>query len=128
MTSSDNHLPPLAVSPRKACVLLDCGNTHLYQLLRDGELESYLDGRARRITMDSIKRRVARLLASASATGVSTEVTHQPRPPGRTAHDEWADRNPRAKPQKPIGTPTITKAEHSWKTRPKREDKPTAAD
>ena len=91
MTSSDNHLPPLAVSPRKACVLLDCGNTHLYELLRDGQLESYLDGHARRITMRSIHRRIARLLASASATGTATAEMPQPRRSGRKAeHDRWS--------------------------------------
>jgi len=95
---ADNHLEPLAVTPRQACVLLGVGNTHLYKLIRDGELESYLDGRARRITMDSIHRRITRLLASAGATGPATEDMPQPRRPGRTAeHDNWA--RPRPKPQ-----------------------------
>jgi hypothetical protein len=40
------------------------GNTRLYELLGAGELESYLDGRARRITMASIQARVARLLSA----------------------------------------------------------------
>jgi hypothetical protein len=40
------------------------GNTRLYELLSAGELESYLDGRARRITMASIRTRVARLVAA----------------------------------------------------------------
>jgi len=93
-----DHLEPLAVSPRQACTLLKIGVTRLYQLLRDDELESYLDGRARRITMDSIHRRITRLLASASATGPTTEDMPQPRRPGRTAeHDNWA--RPRPKPQ-----------------------------
>jgi hypothetical protein len=39
------------------------------QLLRDDELESYLDGRARRITMDSIHRRITRLLVPAQPAG-----------------------------------------------------------
>src|SRR5262245_55294238 len=101
MTSSDNHLSPLAVSPRKACVLLDCGNTHLYELLRNGELESYLDGRARRITMESIHRRITRLLASASGTGPATEGVQLPRRPGRKAeHGRWSGhRRPGAQPQ-----------------------------
>jgi excisionase family DNA binding protein len=53
---------PLAVRPREACRLLSIGNTYLYQLLGAGALESYLDGRARRITMDSIHRHIARRL------------------------------------------------------------------
>src|SRR6516164_314431 len=89
---ADNHLEPLAVTPRQACVLLGVGNTRLYQLIRGGELESYLHGRARRIT---------RLLASASATGTATEDTPQSRRPGRKAeHDRWSGhRRPRPKPQ-----------------------------
>jgi excisionase family DNA binding protein len=55
------HLEPLAVSPRQACALLGIGNTRLYQLIGAGELETYNEGRARRITMHSIRARVARL-------------------------------------------------------------------
>ena len=32
---------PLAVSPRVASRLLSLGNTRLYQLIRDGEIDSY---------------------------------------------------------------------------------------
>jgi excisionase family DNA binding protein len=98
---ADYHLEPLAVTPRQACILLGIGNTHLYQLIRGGELESYLDGRARRITMRSIHRRIMRLLASASASGTATEDTPQPRSPGRKAeHDRWSGhRRPRPNPQ-----------------------------
>jgi hypothetical protein len=58
---------PLAVSPRQACILLSIGNTHLYRLIGCGELESYLEGHARRITVESIRRRVASLLEEAKA-------------------------------------------------------------
>jgi excisionase family DNA binding protein len=57
-------LEPLAVSPRQACLLLGVGNTRLYQLIGAGELEAYHEGRARRITMRSIRERVARLAAT----------------------------------------------------------------
>lgn len=60
-------LEPLAVTPRQACILLGIGTTRLYELIGKRELESYLDGRARRITLESIRRRVARLLAEVSA-------------------------------------------------------------
>src|SRR5262245_57971134 len=98
---ADNHLEPLAVTPRQACILLGVGNTRLYQLIRNGELESYLDGRARRITMRSIHRRITRLLASASATSTATADTPQPRRPGRNAeHDRWSGRRgPRPRPR-----------------------------
>ena len=63
-----NNFEPLAVSPRQACLLLGIGNTRLYQLLGAGELVTYTEGRARRITMASIRARVANL-AGASGTG-----------------------------------------------------------
>lgn len=48
-------------------MLLSIGNTRLYELIRTGELDSYLEGRARRITMESIQRRVARKLDETAA-------------------------------------------------------------
>lgn len=89
---ADNQFEPLAVSPRQACLLLGVGNTRLYQLIENGELQSYLDGRARRITVESIRRRVARLLAAAGATGTDIEAA-SPRRRGRprkTAHGRGA--------------------------------------
>jgi excisionase family DNA binding protein len=65
-----DDLEPLAVSPRQACRLLGVGNTRLYELINAGELDSYLDGRMRRITMDSIRARLARLLARAADTKI----------------------------------------------------------
>jgi hypothetical protein len=43
-------------------------------LIGDGELDTYLDGRSRKITVASIHRRIARLLATAGATGAYTEA------------------------------------------------------
>jgi excisionase family DNA binding protein len=91
-------LEPLAVSPRQACILLGVGVTRLYQLLRNDELESYQEGRARRITMRSIHRRITRLLASASATGIATEAMPQPRSSRKAKQEQWAGRR-RRKPQ-----------------------------
>ena len=62
---------PLLVKPRAACSLLGCGNTRLYALLAAGELESFLDGRSRKITVESIQRYIARQLASAGLTNTS---------------------------------------------------------
>jgi hypothetical protein len=53
---------PLGVSMKKARHILDIGTTYLYQLLANGELESYIDGGRRKVTMASIKRRVDRLV------------------------------------------------------------------
>lgn len=68
-------LEPLAVSPRQACRLLGVGNTRLYQLIGVGELVSYRDGRARRITFKSIRRRIARLVAAANTDSAAPQAT-----------------------------------------------------
>jgi excisionase family DNA binding protein len=80
--SMGEHLEALAVSPREACRLLAVGNTRLYELLAAGELESYLDGRMRRVTTRSIRARIARLLVGEGATGAAAAVV-TPRRRGR---------------------------------------------
>ena len=56
---------PLVVKPKVAWKMLDCGNTRGYELLAAGELESYKEGRSRKITVASIKALIARRLAGA---------------------------------------------------------------
>jgi len=72
-TNAANDLPSaefsgalLLVKPRTACRMLACGNTRLYELLAAGELESFLDGRSRKITVESIRRFITRRLAPTS--------------------------------------------------------------
>jgi hypothetical protein len=55
---------PLVVRPREAWALLGCGHSRGYQLLDRGELESFVDGSARWITVQSIERYIARRLAA----------------------------------------------------------------
>jgi hypothetical protein len=76
------QLEPLVVSPKTACKLLSIGNTRFYQLRAAGELETYHDGRMLRVTMRSIRARIARLLAGEGATGAATEAA-PPRHRGR---------------------------------------------
>jgi excisionase family DNA binding protein len=78
--SVGEYLEPLAVSPRQACLLLGVGNTRLYELIGNGELVAYKDGRARRVTMQSIRDRVARL----SAAGATSGATQASLPRGRS--------------------------------------------
>jgi hypothetical protein len=47
----------LVVSPRRARHMLNCGNTRLYELLAAGELDSFLDGRSRKITVSHLSLR-----------------------------------------------------------------------
>jgi excisionase family DNA binding protein len=58
---------PLVVKPKVAWKMLGCGNTRGYELLAAGELESYKDGRSRKITVASIKAFVNRQLAAATS-------------------------------------------------------------
>jgi hypothetical protein len=58
-----NDLDPLVVKPKVAWKMLACSNTRGYELLAAGELESYKEGRSRKITVASIKALVARRLA-----------------------------------------------------------------
>ena len=80
-----DNLEPLAVSPRQACLLLGVGNTYLYELLRKHELESYWEGRARKITMQSIRARYARPLAAAARNDTKPQPRRRGRPRKQTA-------------------------------------------
>jgi hypothetical protein len=55
---------PLVVGMAKAGFLLDCGRDHLYDLIHAGELESFLQGSRRKITMRSIQALIAKRLAA----------------------------------------------------------------
>ena len=68
---------PLVVKPKAAWKMLACSNTRGYELLAAGELDSFLDGRSRKITVDSIHRLIARRLAAAkNGTGVPQARGH----------------------------------------------------
>jgi hypothetical protein len=63
------HNPePLVVKPKIAWQMLGCSNTRGYELLAAGELQSFKDGRSRKITVDSIRRYVERRLAASKPT------------------------------------------------------------
>jgi hypothetical protein len=55
-------IKPLVVSTAEACVLLGCGKTTLFEHLLP-ELDSYLEGSKRMITVESIEKLIARRLA-----------------------------------------------------------------
>jgi hypothetical protein len=54
----------LVVSPRRAQQMLDIGHSRLYELLSGGELQSFEDGKRRKIVVASIRDFVARKLAA----------------------------------------------------------------
>jgi len=55
---------PIVVTPKAASEMLSCGITRLYELIAAGEIDSYTDGRARRIVVSSIRSYVQRRLAT----------------------------------------------------------------
>jgi hypothetical protein len=65
------RIEPTVVRPKQACILLGCGQTRLFDMLKAGELESFMDGGSRLITVASIKARIARKLAEAQAGKVT---------------------------------------------------------
>jgi excisionase family DNA binding protein len=65
---ADDLLEPLVVRPRVAWRLLGCGNAYGYRLIAAGELESYRDGRARKITVESIRRYIKRRATDGGAS------------------------------------------------------------
>jgi hypothetical protein len=58
---------PLVVKPKTAWRMLACGNTRGYELIAAGELESFRDGRSRKITVASIKSYIARRLTASNS-------------------------------------------------------------
>jgi len=58
----------LVVKPATAWKMLACSNTRGYELLNAGELDSFLDGRSRKITVESIRRYIARRLSANAAS------------------------------------------------------------
>ena len=61
-STAHSELGPLVVRPKCARRMLNCGQTRLYELIAAGELDSFLDGRSRKITVESIYRYVRQRL------------------------------------------------------------------
>jgi hypothetical protein len=80
---SDWEAGPVVVKPKIAWKMLACSNTRGYELLAAGELISFLDGRSRKIIVESIHRYIARKVSAAGAIGAATEASAQHRRRGR---------------------------------------------
>jgi hypothetical protein len=59
------NVRPLVVGTTEARRLGGWGKTKIFELIAAGELDSYLDGRVRRITLASIEARIQRKLREA---------------------------------------------------------------
>jgi len=53
---------PLVVSPARACQMLSIGLTRCYELMNTKQLQSYKDGKSRKITVASIQAYITRQL------------------------------------------------------------------
>jgi hypothetical protein len=60
-----SNVRPLVVGTTEARRLGGWGKTKIFELIAAGELDSYLDGRVRRITLASIEARIQRKLREA---------------------------------------------------------------
>ena len=58
---------PLVASPNQAMRSIQVSRKKLYELINTGELESYTEGKSRRITVKSINEYIERRLAAEAA-------------------------------------------------------------
>jgi hypothetical protein len=80
------------MTPRQAQEALQIGPTKLWELIKGGELDSFLDGNRRRVTTASIRDDVARRLARSPAKkAVPTRFRKMPERPALRSTTE-ADR------------------------------------
>ena len=66
---------PLVVGMSKARVLLDCSADQIYDLLKAGELDSYLEANRRKILVSSIEALIAKRLAASGEFKASRKHT-----------------------------------------------------
>jgi hypothetical protein len=52
----------ISTSTKNARKAIGCGNTRFYELLNSGEIQSYTDGRSRKVIVASLRAYVARQL------------------------------------------------------------------
>lgn len=69
LSSNNADVETLAVPPRIAKRMLGCGITRLYELLNCGELQSYRDGKSRKIVVASLRDYVKRQLVAEKDKG-----------------------------------------------------------
>ena len=77
--SSTTPVGPLVVKPKVAWQMLSCSNTRGYELLAAGALDSFRDGRSRKITVGSIHRYIAQRVASSQGTTAQLESPRRKR-------------------------------------------------
>jgi excisionase family DNA binding protein len=73
---------PLVASPNQAMRAIQVSRKKLYELINAGELESYTEGKSRRITVKSINEYIERRLAAEAARRgrAASDRNYQSRP------------------------------------------------
>jgi excisionase family DNA binding protein len=73
---------PLVASPNQAMRVIQVSRKKLYELINTGELESYTEGKSRRITVRSINEYIERRLAAEAARRghAASDRNRPPRP------------------------------------------------
>jgi hypothetical protein len=89
--SRNGEVAPLVVKPKAAWKMLACSNTRGYELLAAGELDSFLDGRSRKIVVDSITRYIARRLAAAPPLPYVQSSRSAPSPADQSTNQSASD-------------------------------------
>jgi hypothetical protein len=79
-------IEPLGVSPRQTGQLLNIGQTRVWHLIGTGELETYWEGRCRKVTLRSIRARHERQLAAARGATETAQHRRRGRPSKTMAH------------------------------------------
>ena len=90
------------IRPKVAFKLLGVGNTYGYALIKTGKLETYLEGRARQITVRSVFRLIAQRLAATGRLAANIpEPSQPPLSPPTKASSLPPPKRPRGRPRKP---------------------------
>jgi hypothetical protein len=105
----------LVIRPKVAFKLLGVANTYGYKLIGDGELESYLEGRARLITVRSVFRLIARRLAANISAPSQSPIP----PPTKTSPLPLStSKRPRGRPRKVTPLATAQTVQPNLRGRP----------
>lgn len=95
----DTSLKPLVVQPNGARQLYGgCSTDEIYEKIKNNEVDSYLDGRRRLITVESIERDIARGIAAATAAGFKRSRFPDPTSRRQQRHRGKPHKKPRPPP------------------------------
>jgi hypothetical protein len=118
----------VSITPAETCRVLHIGTTRLYRLLNLGALQSYREGKGRRIVAASIKTYVLRQLVEAARYQSLGEAAaaSAPAPVGAIASDVPAAPEPQPGPKPPLPAPK-PRPKPEPREKPPRQRRPAPA-